>query len=58
MIWDTLFGNNHALRRHDQQSTAYELEAFEQEIWNMPQAYRAIYQPQQAALDEQAVNHG
>ncbi|QSD35273.1 AAA family ATPase [Pectobacterium brasiliense] len=55
---DTLFGNNHALRRHDQQSTAYELEAFEQEIWNMPQAYRAIYQPQQATLDEQAVNHG
>ncbi|WHU83797.1 AAA family ATPase [Pantoea agglomerans pv. betae] len=55
---DTLFGNNHTLRRHDQQSTAYELEAFEQEIWNMPQAYRAIYQPQQAALDEQAVNHG
>jgi len=55
---DTLFGNNHALRRHDQQSTAYELEAFEEEIWNMPQAYRAIYQPHQAALDEQAVNHG
>ncbi|WP_431022416.1 5-methylcytosine-specific restriction endonuclease McrBC, GTP-binding regulatory subunit McrB [Erwinia rhapontici] len=55
---DTLFGNNHALRRHDQQSTAYELEAFDQEIWNMPQAYRAIYQPQQATLDEQAVNHG
>ncbi|WP_145607942.1 McrB family protein [Yersinia rochesterensis] len=55
---DTLFGNNHALRRHDQQSTAYELEAFEQETWNMPQAYRAIYQPQQAVLDEQAVNHG
>jgi len=55
---DTLFGNNHALRRHDQQSTAYELETFEQEIWNMPQAYRAIYQPQQAVLDEQAVNHG
>lgn len=55
---DTLFGNNHALRRHDQQSTAYELEAFDEEIWNMPQAYRSIYQPQQAALDEQAVNHG
>ncbi len=55
---DTLFGNNHALRRHDQQSTAYELEAFDQEIWNMPQAYRAIYQPQQTLLDEQAVNHG
>lgn len=55
---DTLFGNNHALRRHDQQSTTYELEAFEQEIWNMPQAYRAIYQPQQATLDELAVNHG
>ncbi|MFH8133246.1 AAA family ATPase [Pantoea osteomyelitidis] len=55
---DTLFGNNHALRRHGQQSTAYELEAFDQEIWNMPQAYRAIYQPQQTALDEQAVNHG
>ncbi|MCL2892847.1 McrB family protein [Brenneria tiliae] len=55
---DTLFGNNHALRRHDQQSTAYELEAFDQEIWNMPQAYRAIYQPQQSPLDEQAVSHG
>lgn len=55
---DTLFGNNHALRRHDQQSTAYELKAFDQEIWNMPQAYRAIYQPQQNTLDERAVNHG
>jgi len=55
---DTLFGNNHALRRHDQQSTAYELEAFDEEIWNMPQAYCAIYQPQQTTLDEQAVNHG
>lgn len=55
---DTLFGNNHDLRRHDQQSTAYELEAFDQEIWNRPQAYRAIYQPQQTTLDEQAVNHG
>jgi len=55
---DTLFGNNHALRRHDQQSTAYELEAFDEEIWNMPQAYRAIYQPQQTTLDEQALNHG
>ncbi|MBS6056446.1 MAG: AAA family ATPase [Stenotrophomonas maltophilia] len=55
---DTLFGNNHDLRHHDQQSTAYELEAFDQEIWNRPQAYRAIYQPQQTALDEQAVNHG
>ncbi|UIL54373.1 MULTISPECIES: McrB family protein [Pantoea] len=55
---DTLFGNNHSLRRHDQQSTAYELEAFDEEIWNMPQAYRAIYQPQQTTLDEQALNHG
>lgn len=55
---DTLFGNNHGLRRHDQQSTAYELEAFDQEIWNMPQAYRAIYQPQQTILDEQAANNG
>ncbi|MGX5092178.1 AAA family ATPase [Enterobacter sp. UPMP2061] len=55
---DTLFGNNHDLRHHDQQSTAYELEAFDQEIWNRPPAYRAIYQPQQTALDEQAVNHG
>lgn len=54
---DTLFGNNHDLRRHDQQSTAYELEAFDEEIWNMPKAYRAIYQPQQTALDKQAVNH-
>ncbi|CNH31582.1 5-methylcytosine-specific restriction enzyme B [Yersinia massiliensis] len=54
---DTLFGNNHALRRHGQQSTAYELETFDQEIWNMPQAYRAIYQPQQTTLDKQAVNH-
>lgn len=55
---DTLFGNNHGLRRNDQQSTAYELEAFDQEIWNMPQAYRSIYQPQQTTPDEQAVNHG
>ncbi|WP_165459698.1 McrB family protein [Klebsiella variicola] len=55
---DTLFGNNHGLRRHDQQSTAYELEAFDQEIWNMPQAYRSIYQPQQTTPAEQAVNHG
>jgi len=55
---DTLFGNNHDLRRHDQQSTAYELEAFDQEIWNRPQAYRAIYQPQQTTLDEQTVNYG
>ncbi|UIM97942.1 McrB family protein [Yersinia ruckeri] len=54
---DTLFGNNHALRRHDQQSTVYELEAFDEEIWNMPQAYRAIYQPQQTTLNERAVNH-
>ncbi|EMS8654114.1 TPA: AAA family ATPase [Klebsiella pneumoniae] len=54
---DTLFGNNHDLRRHDRQSTAYELEAFDEEIWNMPKAYRAIYQPQQTALDKQAVNH-
>lgn len=55
---DTLFGNNHALRRHDQQSKAYELEAFDQEIWSMPMAYRAIYQPQQNTLNKQAVNHG
>lgn len=55
---DSLFGNNHGLRHHDHQSTAYKLEAFDEEIWNMPQAYRAIYQPQQAALDEQVVNHG
>lgn len=55
---DTLFGNNHGLRRHDQQSIAYELKDFDQEIWNIPQAYRSIYQPQQTPLDEQAVNHG
>ncbi|EMG9895031.1 McrB family protein [Enterobacter hormaechei] len=55
---DTLFGNNHDLRRHDQQSTTYELAAFDQEIWNRPQAYSAINQPQQTTLDEQAVNHG
>lgn len=52
------FGNNHGLRHHDQQSTAYELKDFDQEIWNIPQAYRSIYQPQQTPLDEQAVNHG
>lgn len=55
---NSLFGNNHGLQRHFQQSTAYELEAFDQEIWNMPQAYRSIYQPQQTTPDEQAVNHG
>ncbi len=54
---DMLFGNNHGLRRHDQQSTVYELEAFDQEIWNIPQAYRAIYQPQ-STLDERVVNYG
>jgi 5-methylcytosine-specific restriction protein B len=55
---DSLFGNSHGLRRHDHQSTAYELAAFDQEIWNMPQAYRSIYQPQQTTPDEQALNHG
>ena len=54
---DTLFGSNHALWRHDHQTMAYELKAFDQEIWNQPQAYRGIYQPQQSS-DEQAVNHG
>lgn len=54
---DTLFGNNHDLRRHGQQSIAYELKAFDQEIWNRPQAYRAIYLPQQTTVDEQVVNH-
>ncbi|CAI1087883.1 McrB family protein [Serratia grimesii] len=55
---DMLFGADHGLRRHDQQSTTYELKAFEQEVWNMPQAYRAIYQPEEAALATQAVQHG
>ena len=55
---NSLFGNNHGLQRHFQQSTAYKLEAFDEEIWNMPQAYRAIYQPQQITFDELAVNHG
>lgn len=55
---EMLFGFDHGLRRHDQQSTAYELKAFEQEVWNMPQAYRAIYQPEEAALATQAVQHG
>lgn len=55
---DTLFGNNHGLRRHDQQSTSYALKTFSENAWNVPQAYRAIYQPQQTTPDEQAVNHG
>ncbi|UAN58227.1 McrB family protein [Serratia sp. JSRIV004] len=55
---DTLFGSNHALRRHDQQSTVYELTAFDQEVWNKPLAYRAIYQPQQAILNAQVALHG
>ncbi|HAM5844966.1 TPA: AAA family ATPase [Escherichia coli] len=55
---DILFGNNHGLQCHDQQSTTYELVEFEQDLWNMPKAYRAIYQPQLTALDEQGENHG
>ncbi|EEV1353272.1 AAA domain-containing protein [Escherichia coli] len=54
---DTLFGNNHGLRRHNQQSTTYELKDFDQGVWNMPKAYRSIYQPQQTTPDEQVVNH-
>ena len=54
---DTLFGNNHGLRRHDQQSTTYELKDFDQGVWNMPKAYRSIYQPQRTTPDEQVVNH-
>ncbi len=55
---DMLFGTDHGLRRHDQQSTAYELKAFEQEVWNMPQAYRAIYQPEEAVPTTQAAQNG
>lgn len=55
---EMLFGSDHGLRRHDQQSTAYELKAFEQEVWSMPQAYRAIYQPEEAALSTQAAQNG
>ncbi|EJY0674053.1 AAA family ATPase [Escherichia coli] len=54
---DTLFGNNHGLRRHNQQSTTYELKDFDQGVWNMPKAYRSIYQPQRTTPDEQVVNH-
>ncbi|EGD8486336.1 AAA family ATPase [Escherichia coli] len=54
---DTLFGNNHGLRRHDQQSTTYELKDLDQGVWNMPKAYRSIYQPQRTTPDEQVVNH-
>ncbi|QIC17345.1 AAA domain-containing protein [Providencia vermicola] len=43
---DTLFGSDHPLGSHIQQLTTYELEAFDQEIWDTPQAYKAIYQPQ------------
>lgn len=52
---EILFGADHGLRRHDQQSTAYELKAFEHEVWDLPQAYRAIYQPEEAT---QAVQNG
>ncbi|MCL6405392.1 restriction endonuclease [Dickeya dadantii] len=41
---DLLFGDNHGLRRHNQQAVSYELKDFEQEVWVDPQAYRAIYQ--------------
>ncbi|MBA1128699.1 AAA family ATPase [Escherichia coli] len=54
---DTLFGNNHGLRRHDQQSTTYELKDLDQGVWNMPKAYRSIYQPQRTTPDEQVLNH-
>ncbi|MGQ8774891.1 McrB family protein [Serratia sp. NA_112.1] len=55
---DMLFGAEHALRRHDQQSTTYQLQAFDEEVWNMPQAYRAIYQPEEAAPVTQAAQNG
>ncbi|MGM3159415.1 McrB family protein [Dickeya undicola] len=42
---DLLFGDNHGLRRHNQQSVSYELKDFDQEVWLDPKAYRAIYQP-------------
>ncbi|MCQ4942478.1 DUF2079 domain-containing protein, partial [Escherichia coli] len=55
---DSLFGNNHGLRHHDQQSTDYELKDFDQEIWNNPQPYRSLYQPQQTPRDDQPEKHG
>ncbi|WP_027713273.1 McrB family protein [Dickeya chrysanthemi] len=45
---DLLFGDNHGLRRHNQQAVSYELKDFEQGVWVDPQAYRAIYQPVEA----------
>ncbi|WP_263064406.1 McrB family protein [Dickeya dadantii] len=45
---DLLFGDNHGLRRHNQQAVSYELKDFEQEVWTDHQAYRAIYQPVEA----------
>lgn len=40
---DALFGSNHGLRQHVQQSKVYELQSFDQEVWNLAQAYRGIY---------------
>ncbi|MBU9822914.1 AAA family ATPase [Rahnella sp. BCC 1045] len=45
--FDALFGRNHGLRRHEQQSTVYELQSFGQAVWDLPQAYREIYQQQE-----------
>ncbi|WP_219952456.1 McrB family protein [Dickeya zeae] len=45
---DLLFGDNHGLRRHNQQAVSYELKDFEQGVWVEPQAYRVIYQPVEA----------
>lgn len=41
---DALFGSDHGLRRHAQESKSYELKAFDQAVWDEPRAYRAIYQ--------------
>ncbi|MFE8115680.1 McrB family protein [Brenneria goodwinii] len=48
---DSLFGDNHGLRLHDQQSTAYELKAFDLDVWHNELAYRAIYEPQASVSD-------
>ncbi|WP_233990479.1 McrB family protein [Pectobacterium brasiliense] len=48
---DELFGDDHGLRRHNQKSTSYELKGFHQDdFWDEPLAYRAIYEPKVAEI--------
>lgn len=56
---DELFGDDHGLRRHNQKSTSYELKGFHQDdFWDEPLAYRAIYEPKGAEISDSDERNG